>query len=610
LSFDIILKAGGFDEQLKSCTDRDLCIRICELGIVRYTSINKPLLNHYADNDRERLSTPNSSTKNEGLAYFWQKYHGRMSNRQRKKFLERALFLFSWELEKETKKVVNNKRKIELPLGIDYNLKRSKEILLPIEELTNVSKSFNLIIGVITDDADKLLPLLNSIAELSSCSFLSQINTIVLCNGCLDNDLKSALQHSKRLLGNIQIISEAKQVQDAKIGMFGPDLENRPNGQVGIAHARSMLQKYVGLNCITNEDNIAWILDDDMRIDARAKQYLSWLPIFKKENIDVVIGQYEGASPNPPLNGLRGQLVDLLHNLRWLENLPSNIELPDRSDENTILRNKYPDYYYDLSRKHTGHLEAPFWLEPEYIGETVGEAYARLINYAPLLSSGFPLTRGIIPTCKASPLADAKDTVNRGGNTFVLNPKALIQTPNLIPKINGREIRRSDMIWAMINKYHHGLNIKSAPFPVQHIGRVKNEQKLDLGKVQDEIMGSSLYAGLQYFFNTNEHHKLVFTPNEISDVWLATIAARNNRLERLSQSFHRINGLAKALSKYSELTELCEYLTRSFNPSTIINLEDKVKEMNQCHIHEFLNQIVPQSIRFEKAHDKIVETIE
>jgi hypothetical protein len=494
--------------------------------------------------------------------------------------------------------------------GIDCNLKQEKEALLPIEALTKASKPFNLIVGVITGDAYKLLPLLNGIAELASCSFLSQVDTIVLCNGCSENDLKSTFQDSKRLLGNVRIINEVQQIEDAKAGMFGPDLVNRPHGQVGIARARSMLQKYVGLKCITNEGSIAWILDDDMRIDARAKQYIAWLPIFKKANIDVLIGQYEGSSPNPPLNGLRGQLVDLIHNLCWLEKLPNNVELPDRSCENTILRNKYPDYYYDLSRKHTAHIEAPFWLEPSYAGETIGEAYARLLAYAPLLSTGFPLTRGIIPTCNASPLATAKDTINRGGNTFVLNPKALILTPNLIPKIYDREMRRSDMIWAMINKHHHGLNIKGVPFPVQHIGRVKREQKLDLSKVQDEIMGSSLYAGLQGFFNENEQHNLVFTPNEINEVWLATIAARNSRLERLSQSFHRINGLAKALSKYSELTELCEYLTRSFNPSTMIKLEAEVKKMNQCHIHEFLNQIVPQSIRFAKAHEKIVEITE
>ncbi|WDP92399.1 MAG: glycosyltransferase [Desulfobacter sp.] len=944
LSFDVLLMAGGFDEQLSSCTDRDLCIRLGELDSLRYCSVNKPMLNHYADSDRQRLSTPNSPAKRKGLTAFWQKYHGRMHAAQRKAFLDRAKHLFNWQPEEsltqyatkpapfqialtlgielgviplsqlsktiericqpsqcivdfnlvltvakgtnlkgfssffklvnklgitcynlcaqqvsieiatalvakknighstwvlkdwEPKKqsphknknvistiltelgahqlnndsldellqaphpslyqeikqcrivsaedcinklfntnklqllgvgseaiVMTNGRTVfkridywktripteqikflqlngskwqnlpglyaldevitdgkslvltypyevsvpfiggdceqvidllhscskagivcnnihpknlikthnevklidygsdirpwnelgfehmarrayltiyhadhprltqlmrqslhttNLPemkgyqtfrqrlIGFDCNLKQAQTIRWPLVPPIEQPEAFILNIGVITGDAYKILPLLNSIAELERCVFLSKVSTYILCNGCSSSFLKTVLSHSKRPLGNVRIISEAQQAKDAESGMFGTDLMNRPEGQLGIAHARSMLQKYVGLKCETQPNSFAWILDDDMRLDARAKQYLAWLPKFKQSGVDVLIGQYEGSSPNPPLNGLRGQLVDLLHNLRWLDTLPSNVELPDRSSENAKLRTKYPDYYYDLSRKHTAHIETPFWLEPAYKGETVAEARTRIFTYSPLLVTGYPLTRSIIPEYPSDILAAAKDTVNRGGITLILTPKALTQTPNQIPKINGREARRSDMVWAMINKHHHGLNIKTAPFPVQHIGRVKNEQILALDKVQDEIMGSALYAGLQSFLRRNRQHNLVFTPSEISDVWEATKAARNTRLSRLKHSFYRINGLAQALSKFPELSELCEYLTRSFNTSTLTNLELRVKQMNKRHIYEFLNQIVPQSIHFAEAHRKTVETIE
>ena len=224
--------------------------------------------------------------------------------------------------------------------------------------------------------------------------------------------------------------------------------------------------------------------------------------------------------------------------------------------------------------------------------------------------TGFPLTRGIVPACSTSPLAAAKDTVNRGGNTFVLNAKALIQTPNLIFKINGREARRSDMVWAIINKHYHGLTIKSAPFPVQHTGRIQHEPILNLSKVQDEIMGSALYAGLQEFLRNNERHNLVFTDIDINQVWKATKSECNTRLSRLRLSFYRINGLVQALSKYPELSELYKYLANSFNPNAFTKLETQVKQMNECHIYEFLNQIVPQSNRFAKAHQKTLERIE
>jgi glycosyltransferase involved in cell wall biosynthesis len=943
LSLHIMLMAGGFDEELVRCTDRDLCIRLCELEATLYSNIHKPLLNHYADSTRQRLSTPNSAAKNNGLSVFWQKYNGRMSVFQCKAFLERALDLFNWKPEKsqqiesiktlkirltlgiqlgsilftqlseiikkiqqvdqnnlvdfhivltgtkefdednlcefikllnqleiscynlcdqqvcidsatalvakenasscawvlkagklqeqlsaenedavsetltelgahklynnslneqiqkphttlvqkikqcrikaaharikklfgtgdllllgigaeaivltDSKRVFKNidywkvripaeqikflkwvsSQSYELPglyaldevifdgktlvitypyekstpyqggncekmidlmhscskagfvcnnihpnnliktqsevklidygsdirpwnelgfehmarrayltiyhadhprlkylmrqslhttnisemqgyqtfrqrlTGIDCNLKQAQHACLPIAAPEVPPKPFALTIGVITGDAHKILPLLNSIAEFSKCSFLSNVSTIVLCNGCSDTSLKAVLKHSRRSLGNVQIISETQQIEDAESGLFGSYLAKRSKGQVGIAHSRSMLQKYVGLKCIKNPDSFAWIIDDDMRLDARTKQCLAWLPSCKQAKVDVVIGQYEGSSPNPPLHGLRGQLVDLVHNLRWLDNLPNDIELPDRSLENTILRDKFPDYYYDLSRKHTAHIETPFWLEPAYKGETVGEVRGRLFAHAPLLVTGFPLTRGIIPVCSTFPLESAKDTVNRGGNTFVLNAEALLQTPNLIPKINGREVRRSDMVWAMFNKYHHGLTIKSAPFPIQHIGRVQNEQTLNLSKVQDEIMGSALYAGLQTFLQTNEQHNLIFTDTEIRYVWQATKLACSTRISRLKHSFYRINGLAQALSKYPELIELNKYLARSFNPSTFTKLETQVKQMNEYHIYEFLNQIVPQSNCFAKAHQKTLERVE
>ena len=64
------LEAGGFDENIKSCTDRDLCIRITDLGDIHYKRITTPLMNHFAESNRIRMSTPNTETKNFGLQIF------------------------------------------------------------------------------------------------------------------------------------------------------------------------------------------------------------------------------------------------------------------------------------------------------------------------------------------------------------------------------------------------------------------------------------------------------------------------------------------------------------------------------------------------------------
>ena len=44
----VLLAAGGFDEALRSTTDRDLCIRIAELGTVRNGRLPVALVDHFA----------------------------------------------------------------------------------------------------------------------------------------------------------------------------------------------------------------------------------------------------------------------------------------------------------------------------------------------------------------------------------------------------------------------------------------------------------------------------------------------------------------------------------------------------------------------------------
>ena len=92
----VLLAAGGFDEALRSTTDRDLCIRISDLDSVRYGRLPLALVDHFADPDRERLSTRGSEAKLEGLTAFWRKYVGRMTAEQGREFSERAAALFAW----------------------------------------------------------------------------------------------------------------------------------------------------------------------------------------------------------------------------------------------------------------------------------------------------------------------------------------------------------------------------------------------------------------------------------------------------------------------------------------------------------------------------------
>ena len=89
-----LLEAGGFDEAMESTTDRDVCIRLADLGTVRFGALPEHLVDHYADSDRLRLSTPGSEKNRSGLRYFYRKYRHRMSADQRQAFIERCRRLF------------------------------------------------------------------------------------------------------------------------------------------------------------------------------------------------------------------------------------------------------------------------------------------------------------------------------------------------------------------------------------------------------------------------------------------------------------------------------------------------------------------------------------
>lgn len=454
--------------------------------------------------------------------------------------------------------------------------------------------SFTLYVGVITSDPSMLRPLLDGLIALVSSHRLRRLAAVVLDNSSPPNELDTVVRGARAAGLDVAVIDEARQRFDAAAGGFGAALRKRPRGQVGIAMARTMLQRYLGELLAVDTGSFGWVLDDDMRVDARARAYLPWLPAFRERGTDVLIGACEGSSPNPPLNGLRVQLVDLIHNLHWLRNLPEEMVLPDRTAENAALRARFPDYYYDLSRKHTGHLEMPHWLEPAACVETVSEAYARLLNGALGILNGNPLTRPIIVPPQFNPLASAKDSVNRGGCTFILNHRALSETPNTTMIIRGREARRSDMIWAIVNRHYRRMRIQAVRFPVHHVGRVNVAPRLDVEKVQGEIVGSTLYAGLTEFLRSRPHHQLAFSREETDEVCDLADHHLARRWRMLEQSFLRIAGLREALrcqARPGELRELMGYLDEWFVPEGFDRLRSGVASHERGRIQDFLESL-------------------
>jgi hypothetical protein len=396
----------------------------------------------------------------------------------------------------------------------------------------------------------------------------------------------------------LTVITQAKQQQDAQAGAFGQQFCHRPTGQVGIAQARTMLQRYLALSLQQQNRAYGWILDDDVRIDERALIYLSWLPIFAEQGVDVIIGPFEGSSPNTAVNALRVHLLDLFHNLLWLNNLPSDSPLPDRGNENRKLRMQYPDYYYDLSRKHWGHLEMPHWLEPVTANESVKEALARLKTQAITVLTGFPLTRPIITQSPDDPITSARNSVNRGGNTFILNALAIAQTPNLTTQISGQEARRSDMLWAIVNRYYRHMNIKAVAFPVHHLGRVNEMPEINWQKVKSEIAGSALYSALTEFFDSDPCKNLPLNAQESTQITHLILKHKRQRLNNFQLSFYRITGLRKALAKIDstgDFDQLLNYLQHEFTQESYAVIQEAVMSQSTEHLVEFLSSLTSVS---------------
>lgn len=88
-----LLKAGCFDENMSSTTDRDLFVRVMMLK-PKYEIINQYLVHIDAKDNRSRLTTSRDNKKN-SFAKFYAKYSGLMSDEVRSQFFKRANFFTS-----------------------------------------------------------------------------------------------------------------------------------------------------------------------------------------------------------------------------------------------------------------------------------------------------------------------------------------------------------------------------------------------------------------------------------------------------------------------------------------------------------------------------------
>ena len=306
-----LLEAGGFDEALASTTDRDLCIRLADLGTVKFGATNECLVHHFADEDRPRLSTPSGEAKREGLAYFYRKYRGRMSEQQREAFVERSLGLFNCDPREPVS---------ALPPSLP----------LPVSAEADEAKPLVLVVGAITSpDTTLVVRLLDSLSEVIASREDVTLRVVLLENGGRVPESRRALRSAvdRYLERGLEVLVKTLEQQDADAakGLF-EDAQGETADRKSIALSRTVLQHYLFLEAKPLPGSVAWILDDDLVLEGLAYDtegtprgnpfdYPTAIRTLKDSGASVVHCEVTGDPPVPALSCLRTHLVDLYHNL-------------------------------------------------------------------------------------------------------------------------------------------------------------------------------------------------------------------------------------------------------------------------------------------------------
>jgi len=452
---------GGFDESLKSATDRDLAIRLIEYERIRTSKkivfVDECLVNHFAIS--ENRVTTITSNKKQGLDLFYRKYLHQFSKELQDKSLSRVKSLFNYTILEKIEKLEFNSTK-----------KTTKE---------ETVKPFNLVIGAISDNADNLTELFKSFLELYQKygNNLNDYSFLILENTDNEYDIRPVIDYfvsSKKL--KIELI------------------ENISNGR-SIAENRTFLQKKVyekGKSQFYNEF-ISWIIDDDhlFKFDSQNDIVIpNYFKIIAKQSnngIDAMFGQISDAPPLPFLSTLRTQLIDFYYNLTYFANCNPKEQFELSKLQEINIERK--EFYYDLSNSNFQHLEYPYYQNSK--GQTNFEAFKNFLNETSLLSKGVNVFRKL--TFEPETVGDItnKASIYRGGNTIIFNPE-LLKTPNYTPEKEYN--RRSDFNWSIINKDIFKRELCEIILPLKHDRKLqKTALVTNENKLQADIKGLIFY---------------------------------------------------------------------------------------------------------------------
>lgn len=316
---------------------------------------------------------------------------------------------------------------------------------------------------------------------------------------------------------------------------------------------------------------------------------------------------------------MRTQLVDLYHNLHQLAALQPGDPYPDRGIENRDVRLDNPDYYYDLSRSGTRHLELPFWYEPSRNGMTAEQVLSELSSRVATILAGSQVFRPLAQSSLANPARLLNESTNRGPSTLVFDHHALRDFPNSVPKVGGKDTRRSDMVWSLLNRFAGGRDVVQSSLPVRQERNVAPDMDSAFSTLAQDIHGFAVSGAVRIVLERREErgHRsggYGFLDLDREEIEMAMAAYRRCRAERLaafSWNFARITGLISAISKFyvpgsdtesvpwwlsspshgksvAQLREFWTTLRAAYTPDRLADFQRQVAEGDDCTIREYL----------------------
>lgn len=508
IKFSMLMRAGLFDENMSSTTDRDIFSRVMLLNPT-YTVLQEYLVEVDAFNSRKRI-TNGHDKKAEGLKKFYYKYNGYMSDEVKLAFFARANELF--KIEKD-------------------------EIINITNTFNNVNRFISaerykghLTIGFIATEYELGLRLLRQIVALSR----PKTKVVILFN--FNQDTNPYIDLLKNSGYSYEIIDRVRILDRMGKGYFDQFVtEEKLAGNIirDIAVARTVLQKFLYEN--TTPNDVVWVLDEDMELKelvlCNGQIVENSIDIDRiiatyKNDYDVIVGNYALDAPLPTLSTLRTSLLDYVYSKTATIGKVSTLSNLD-------------DYYYDLSDNGNKHLETPLPLNNTDCSLDV-------------IFSGKANSR---PLCIYS--ADIKEVKSRGGNTFIFNHE-LLNIPNWSLKVGEVIGRRSDYFWAWQIK-NDGYKIASVPFATLHN---RSTQKFNMQKEQDKFLADLIGSSFTKAVDT------VGITEDTNAFYAAYKNAFSNRLVKFVASHYRIQGLLSIIgdtqySQYFNLDDLQYFIAKA-----------------------------------------------